>query len=50
MGKEGASTLPEGTMGCALTSRQHQSNLKNTIMKLFFLLHLGNGMLIINVI
>jgi hypothetical protein len=36
-------------MGCALTSRQHQSYFKKTIVKIFFLFHLGNGMLIINV-
>jgi hypothetical protein len=42
-------TLPEGTMDHALTSRRYQSNLKKTIVKLFFLFHLGNGMFIINV-
>jgi hypothetical protein len=36
-------------MDHALTSRRHQSNLKKTIVKLFFLFHLGNGMFIINV-
>jgi hypothetical protein len=36
-GKEGAPTWPEGTMKHALTSRRHQSNLKKTIVKLFFL-------------
>jgi hypothetical protein len=39
----------ERTMDCALTSRRHQSNLKKTIVKLFFLFHLGNSMFIINV-
>jgi hypothetical protein len=36
-------------MDHALTSRQHQSDFKKTIVKIFFLIHLGNGMLIINV-
>jgi hypothetical protein len=48
-GKEGTPTQPEGTMGCALTSRQHQSDFKKTIVKIFFLFHLGNGVFIINV-
>jgi hypothetical protein len=33
-------------MGCALISRRHQGNLKETTVKLFFLFHLGKGMLI----
>jgi hypothetical protein len=49
MGKEGAPTQPEGKMGCAFTSGQHQSDFKKTVVKIFFLFHLGNGMLIINV-
>jgi hypothetical protein len=49
MGKESTPTQPEGTMGCALTSRQHQSDFKKTIVKIFFLFHLGNGVFIINV-
>jgi hypothetical protein len=49
MSKEGAPTRPEGTMGYAFKSRQHQSDFKKTIVKIFFLFHLGNGMLIINV-
>jgi hypothetical protein len=49
MGKEGTPSQPEGTMGCALTSRQHQSDFKKTTVKIFFLFHLGSGMLIINV-
>jgi hypothetical protein len=36
-------------MDHAVTSRRHQSKLKQTIVKLFFLFHLGNGMFIINV-
>jgi hypothetical protein len=36
-------------MGCALTSRQHQSDFKNTTVKIFFLFHLGNSMLTINI-
>jgi hypothetical protein len=36
-------------MGYALTSRQHQSDFKKTIVKIFFPFHLGNGMLIMNV-
>jgi hypothetical protein len=48
-GKEGTPTRPKGTMDHAFTSRRHQSNLKKTIVKLFFLFHLGNGMFIINV-
>jgi hypothetical protein len=36
-------------MGCALTSRQHQNDFKKTIVKIFFLFHLGNSLLIINV-
>jgi hypothetical protein len=48
-GKESAATKPEGAMGCALISRQHQSDFKNTIVKIFFSFHLGNGLLIINV-
>jgi hypothetical protein len=36
-------------MGCALTSRQHQSDFKKTIVKIFFPFYLGNGVLIINV-
>jgi hypothetical protein len=47
--KEGAPTRLEGTMGCAFTSRQHQSDFKKTVVKIFFLFHLGSGMLIINV-
>jgi hypothetical protein len=35
MGKEDDLTRPEGTMGCALTSRQHQSDFKKTIVKIF---------------
>jgi hypothetical protein len=35
-------------MGCALTFRQHQSDFKKILIKIFFLFHLGNGMLIIN--
>jgi hypothetical protein len=34
-------------MGYALTSRQHQSDFKKTIVKIFFPFHLGNGILII---
>jgi hypothetical protein len=37
-------------MGYVFTSRQHQSDFKNTVVKIFFLFYLGNGMLIINVI
>jgi hypothetical protein len=33
-------------MDHALTSRRYQSNLKKTVMKLFFLFHLENGMFI----
>jgi hypothetical protein len=33
-----------------LTSRQHEIDFKKTIVKIFFLFHLGNGMLIINAI
>jgi hypothetical protein len=40
---------PEGTMDCAFTPRWHQSNLKKTVVKLFFPFHLGNGMFIINI-
>jgi hypothetical protein len=36
-------------MGWTLTSRQHQSDFKKTIVKIFFPFHLGNGMLIINI-
>jgi hypothetical protein len=35
-------------MDDALTSRRHQSNLKKTIVKLFFLFYLRNCMFIIN--
>jgi hypothetical protein len=49
MGKEDALPWPEATMGCTFTSRQHQSDFKKTIVKIFFPFHLGNGMLIINV-
>jgi hypothetical protein len=42
-------TWPEGTMGYAFTSRQHQSDFKKTIVKIFFPFHLGNSMIIINV-
>jgi hypothetical protein len=48
-GKEGAPTQPEGTTDCTLTSSQYQIDFKKTIVKIFFLFHLGNGMLIINV-
>jgi hypothetical protein len=48
-GKEGIPTRPEGTMGCAPTCRQHQSDFKKTIVKILFLFHLGNVMLVINV-
>jgi hypothetical protein len=36
-------------MGYAFTSRQHQSDFKKTIVKIFFPFHLGNSMIIINV-
>jgi hypothetical protein len=36
-------------MDHAVTVRRHQNKLKETIKKLFFLFHLGNGMFIINV-
>jgi hypothetical protein len=49
MAKKRHPHLTRGTMDHALTSRRHQSNLKKTIVKLFFLFHLGNGMFIINV-
>jgi hypothetical protein len=34
-------------MDYALRSRQHQSDFKKTVVKMFFLFRLGNGMLII---
>jgi hypothetical protein len=34
-------------MGCTLTSGQHQSDFEKIIVKIFFLFHLGSGMLII---
>jgi hypothetical protein len=50
MGKGDAPTLPEGKMGYALTSLwPHQSDFKKTIVKIVFLFHLGNAMLIIYV-
>jgi hypothetical protein len=36
-------------MGCALTSRQFQSDFKKTVAKIFFPFHLGNVMLIFSV-